>query len=120
MLKSVNNLFLKKKKADRAYSLYNGFKFTNNAKLELQMYQDSRLEREAEGVLLQVNGLPEYYDDNKLYDTFRPFGPLDLCKCVMDDDGLYKGTAYIRYFYQHNSDNAQKRLVIFYIYLYMQ
>ncbi|ORE01205.1 hypothetical protein BCV72DRAFT_246127 [Rhizopus microsporus var. microsporus] len=74
------------------------------------MYQDSRLEREAEGVLLQVNGLPKYYDENKLYDTFRPFGPLDLCKCVPDDDGLYKGTAYIRYFYQHNSDNAQKRL----------
>ncbi|KAI8066288.1 uncharacterized protein B0P05DRAFT_553712 [Gilbertella persicaria] len=97
------------KYADRAYSLYNGFKFTNSAILELQMYQDKRLDPEATAVLLEINGLPDYFDDNKLYDVFRPFGPLDLCKCVMKD-GAFRGTAFIQFFNQHNSDDAETHL----------
>ncbi|KAI7904631.1 uncharacterized protein BX663DRAFT_503026 [Cokeromyces recurvatus] len=93
------------KYADRAYSLYNGFTFTNNTKLELQMYQDKRLDPEATAVLLEINGLPEYFDDNRLYDLFRPFGPLNLCKCVMKD-GAFRGTAFIQYFDSFNSDKA--------------
>lgn len=96
--------------ADRAYSLYNGFTFTNAAKLELQMYRDRRLDEEANANLLEVNGLPEYFDDNKLYDIFRPFGPLFLCKCVMID-GLFKGNGFIQFFRQNNSDEAQNNLV---------
>ncbi|CAO3689073.1 unnamed protein product [Rhizopus stolonifer] len=102
-------IFSHKRYADRAYSLYNGFTFTNAAKLELQMYRDRRLDEEANANLLEVNGLPEYFDDNKLYDIFRPFGPLYLCKCVMID-GLFKGNGFIQFFRQNNSDEAQNNL----------
>ncbi|KAI8363884.1 hypothetical protein BD560DRAFT_403764 [Blakeslea trispora] len=101
--------FSHRRYADRAYSLYNGFTFTNNAKLELQMYQEKRLDRTASAVLLKVNGLPDYFDDNKLYDVFRSFGPLNLCKCVMKD-GAFRGTAFVQFFFPHNSDDAEAQL----------
>ena len=97
-------------KADRAYSLYNGFTFTNNTKLELQMYQDKRLDPEAKAALLEINGLPEYFDDNKLYDVFRPYGPLNLCKCVLKD-GAFRGTAFIQFFNSYSSNEAVAQLV---------
>ncbi|GAA5806170.1 hypothetical protein HPULCUR_011700 [Helicostylum pulchrum] len=97
------------KYADRAYSLYNGFTFTNNTKLSLQMYQDSKLDPEATAALLEINCLPEYYDDNKLYDIFRPFGPLNLCKCVMKD-GAFRGNAYVQFFDSSNSQDAERNL----------
>lgn len=96
--------------ADRAYSLYNGFTFTNNTKLQLQMYQDSKLDPEATAALLEINGLPDYYDDNKLYDLFRPFGPLNLCKCVLKD-GAFRGTAFIQFFHPWSSHEAERNLV---------
>ncbi|KAL9547423.1 hypothetical protein MBANPS3_006173 [Mucor bainieri] len=92
-------------KADRAYSLYNGFTFTNNTKLELQMYQDKRLDPEAKAALLEINGLPEHFDDNKLYDVFRPFGPLNLCKCVMGESA-FRGTAFVQFFNAYSSNEA--------------
>ncbi|KAG1177122.1 hypothetical protein G6F36_010862 [Rhizopus arrhizus] len=73
------------------------------------MYQDRHLDPEATANLLKVNGLPDYFDDNKLYDIFRPFGPLNLCKCVMID-GSFKGTAFIQFFHQTSSDEAQNNL----------
>ncbi|EPB82195.1 hypothetical protein HMPREF1544_11078 [Mucor circinelloides 1006PhL] len=97
--------FSQAKYADRAYSLYNGFTFTNNTKLELQMYQDKRLDPEAKAALLEINGLPEHFDDNKLYDVFRPFGPLNLCKCVMKD-GAFRGTAFVQFFNAYSSNEA--------------
>jgi hypothetical protein len=96
--------------ADRAYSLYNGFTFTNKTKLELQMYQSKSLDPEAKAVLLQIDGLPEHFDDNKLYDLFRPFGPLNLCKCVMKD-GAFRGTAFIQFFFPESSEEAEANLV---------
>jgi RNA recognition motif-containing protein len=74
------------------------------------MYQDHRLDPEASACLLEVNGLPDYFDDNRLYDVFRPFGPLNLCKCVMND-GSFQGGAFIQFFHQNNSDEAQNNLV---------
>ncbi|KAI8973768.1 hypothetical protein BDF20DRAFT_671628 [Mycotypha africana] len=97
------------KYADKAYSLYNGFTFTNSAKLELQMYEDKSLDPEATAMLLEVDGLPEYYDDNILYDLFRPFGPLNLCKCILKD-GVFKGSAFIQFFDPSNSDKAEASL----------
>ncbi|GAN00603.1 polyadenylate-binding protein 1 [Mucor ambiguus] len=97
--------FSQAKYADRAYSLYNGFTFTNSTKLELQMYQDKRLDPEAKAALLEINGLPEHFDDNKLYDVFRPFGPLNLCKCVMKD-GAFRGTAFVQFFNAYSSNEA--------------
>ncbi|KAI7889348.1 uncharacterized protein EV154DRAFT_483218 [Mucor mucedo] len=101
--------FSQPKYADRAYSLYNGFTFTNKAKLQLQMYQDASLDPEATAALLEINGLPDYFDDNKLYDLFRPYGPLNLCKCVMKE-GAFRGTAFVQFFHPQSSQNAEVNL----------
>lgn len=74
------------------------------------MYQDGDLDPEATAALLEINGLPEYYDDNKLFDLFRPFGPLNLCKCIMKD-GAFRGRAFIQFFHPHKSKNAERNLV---------
>lgn len=74
------------------------------------MYQDKRLDPEATAALLEINNLPEHYDDNQLYDLFRPFGPLNLCKCILLD-GAFRGTAFIQYFYPSSSDEAVSTLV---------
>ncbi|KAI8974127.1 hypothetical protein BDB01DRAFT_807685 [Pilobolus umbonatus] len=95
--------------ADRAYSLYNKFTFTNGATLDLQMYQDDRLDPQPKSELLIISNLPDYFDENKLYDVFRPYGPLNLCRCVMKDD-FYRGDAYIQFFLQADSDEAKRCL----------
>lgn len=74
------------------------------------MYQAKGLDPEATAGLLEINGLPEHFDDNKLYDVFRPFGPLNLCKCVMKD-GAFRGTAFIQFFSPYSSDEAEASLV---------
>ncbi|KAI8377560.1 uncharacterized protein BYT42DRAFT_546237 [Radiomyces spectabilis] len=95
--------------ADRAFSLYNGFTFTNGAKLQLRMYQDSSLEPEAQANLLQIKNLPLHIDDNNLYDIFRPYGALNLCKSIMEGS-TFQGTAFIQFFSQEDADKAQKIL----------
>jgi RNA recognition motif-containing protein len=77
------------------------------------MYQDSKLDPEAYAVLLEINNLPDYYDDNKLYDLFRPFGPLNLCKCVMKD-GTFRGTAFVQFFNTFSSQESERQLVSFF------
>lgn len=74
------------------------------------MYQDKRLDPEAKAALLEINGLPEHFDDNKLYDVFRPFGPLNLCKCVMKD-GAFRGTAFVQFFNAYSSNEAVAQMV---------
>lgn len=74
------------------------------------MYQDGSLDPEATAALLEINGLPEYFDDNKLYDIFRPFGPLNLCKCVKKGSS-FKGTAFIQFFENFSSEEAERNLV---------
>lgn len=74
------------------------------------MYQDASLDPEATAALLEINGLPDYFDDNKLYDLFRPFGPLNLCKCVMKD-GAFRGTAFVQFFRAQSSQDAEINLV---------
>lgn len=41
---------------------------------------------------------------------FRPFGPLSLCKPIVEGKG-FRGTAFVQYFYQEDSDMAQSNLV---------
>lgn len=74
------------------------------------MYQNRSLDPVSNAWILEVNGLPDYFDDNRLYDLFRPFGSLNLCKCLMND-GSFQGTAFIRFFKQTHSDEAQKARV---------
>jgi hypothetical protein len=82
------------------------------------MYQDGSLDPEATAGLVQINNLPDYFDDNKLYDVFRPFGPLNLCKCIMRE-GVFAGTAFIQFFKQNDSDEAERKLVRCTIIIYL-
>ncbi|KAG0166543.1 hypothetical protein DFQ28_007184 [Apophysomyces sp. BC1034] len=101
--------FTEVKYADKAYSLYNGFKFTNGAKLQFRMYQDRSLEPEPKGQVLQVQQLPSDFTDNTLYDMVRSFGPLSLCQVNMENF-MSTGTAYIQFFSPQDSEEAQKHL----------
>ncbi|ORZ08929.1 hypothetical protein BCR42DRAFT_300923, partial [Absidia repens] len=59
------------------------------------------LEPEAHGDILEISNLaPEIDDVHRLYDIFRPFGPLQLC--ISNGEG----TAMIQYFNRTNSDEA--------------
>ncbi|KAI8332222.1 hypothetical protein BC941DRAFT_132694 [Chlamydoabsidia padenii] len=97
--------FNSKQYADRAYTLYHGFKFTNGATLQLRMYLDPTLELEAFGDILEITNLaPDTDDVHRLYDQFRPFGPLQLCI----SNG--QGTAMIQYFNSADSIKAINKM----------
>ncbi|KAI8340313.1 hypothetical protein BC941DRAFT_420056 [Chlamydoabsidia padenii] len=85
--------------ADRAYTLYHGFKFTNGAQLQLRMYRTPNLDPQAQGDLLKLTNLASE-NVHRLYDIFRPFGPLQLCISTGEE------TAIIQYFDQADSKNA--------------
>ncbi|KAI8141654.1 hypothetical protein BJV82DRAFT_618597 [Fennellomyces sp. T-0311] len=98
--------FAEAKTADRVYSLYNGFTFpNNNSKLQFRISQDGSFEHEAKGPILHVKNLPLKIDNNALYDLFRPFGPLSLCKPIVEGK-TFRGTAFVQYFFQGDSDEA--------------
>ncbi|KAI8379385.1 uncharacterized protein BYT42DRAFT_324616 [Radiomyces spectabilis] len=100
--------FSSSKLADRAFSLYNGFTFLDGKKLQFRLYHDGAFEPKPEAPILQVKQLPAQMNSDGLYDLFRPFGPLALCKPIVEGDG-FRGTAFIQYFYQEDSDKAQRQ-----------
>ncbi|KAG0187518.1 hypothetical protein DFQ28_006251 [Apophysomyces sp. BC1034] len=101
--------FAEPKLADRVYSVYNGFTFPNGGKLQFRIYHDEQFEPEPQGTILHVKNLPLHMDNNALYDLFRSYGPLNLCKTIVEG-ASFRGTAFIRYFYHEDSEDAQKNL----------
>lgn len=97
--------------ADRVYSLFNGYIFTNGTilKFRLSPYQ----EPQAEGPILEVRNLPNHIDHNTLYDIFRPYGPLSICKPITED-GSHRGKALVQFFYRYHSDSSVSDLVSFF------
>ncbi|KAI7862928.1 hypothetical protein BDF14DRAFT_1848912 [Spinellus fusiger] len=95
--------------ADRIYSLYNGFTFSDGSKLQFHLHGDRHYDPEPQGAILQVKGLGLQVDNHELYNLFRPFGPLFLCKPIVDSVG-FRGTAFIQYFFEEDSENAQQHL----------
>ncbi|KAI7890624.1 uncharacterized protein EV154DRAFT_511030 [Mucor mucedo] len=89
--------------ADRVYSLFNGYIFTNGTilKFRLSPYQ----EPQAEGPILEVRNLPNHIDHNTLYDIFRPYGPLSICKPITED-GSHRGKALVQFFHRYHSDSS--------------
>ncbi|ORX62017.1 hypothetical protein DM01DRAFT_1331479 [Hesseltinella vesiculosa] len=108
--------FSSPKLADRAYTLFHQFKFTNGAALELRMYRDPTLDPEPQGDVLEIVNLSsETNNPQRLYDVFRPFGPLYLCEPKSAD------TAVVQYFnpsdaedaiYQLNDSNLDGNLIL--------
>ncbi|KAI9031534.1 hypothetical protein CLU79DRAFT_715207 [Phycomyces nitens] len=95
--------------ADRVYSVCNGFTFSDGSKLQLYINRDKYQDPEPQGDLLEVKGLPSNIDDDGLYEIFRPYGPLSVCKPIVENN-TFRGTALIQYFLGDDSDNAQHRL----------
>jgi hypothetical protein len=92
--------------ADRVYSLFNGYIFTNGTILKFKLLDDQQQQQQAEGPILEVRNLPSQVEDhNILYDIFRPYGPLSICKPITED-GAHRGKALLQYFYRCDSDNA--------------
>ncbi|KAI7876398.1 hypothetical protein K492DRAFT_210381 [Lichtheimia hyalospora FSU 10163] len=94
--------------ADRVYSLYNGFGFENNGG-KLQFHLDDTYDPEPKGPILEVKNLPLDIDNDGLYDLFRGFGPLSLCKLIVNGKA-FQGAAFVQYFSQDDSNEAQNIL----------
>ncbi|KAJ8659046.1 hypothetical protein O0I10_005084 [Lichtheimia ornata] len=94
--------------ADRVYSLYNGFGFENNGG-KLQFHLDDAYDPEPKGPILEVSNLPLSIDNDGLYDLFRGFGPLSLCKLIVNGKS-FQGAAFVQYFSQDDSNEAQNIL----------
>lgn len=96
--------------ADQVYALYQDYQFDNGTKLHFSVYPDGH--HEAESMLLKVTCLPRYVQNTMVYQLFRPFGPLALCKLLLEqDDSVFLGTALIQYFYHEDSETAIQAMV---------
>ncbi|CDS05458.1 hypothetical protein LRAMOSA07986 [Lichtheimia ramosa] len=93
--------------ADRAYTLFNGASLKNGIRLQLRINPpgDGCQEPEATSGILQIRNLPLQTTNHFLYNLFRPFGPMSLCKVIMDQ-GRFKGTALVQYFDAIHADTA--------------
>ena len=110
--------------ADRAYTLLNGV--SSRAGVRLQFKMNSPLgdcpEPEAQAGLLNIKNLPIHINNKSLYDLFRPFGPMILCKILVEQGSTFKGTALVQYFHSEDAKVAESSMVmllfIFMLYLY--
>lgn len=94
--------------ADRAYTLFNGAALgKHDARLQLRIFPpgDTK-EPEAASGILHVKNLPGYTTNSMLYDLFRPFGPMSLCKIIVEQGSTFKGTALVQYFRSEDADKA--------------
>lgn len=94
------------------YSLFNGYMFANQTILKFRLSFNDLNDPQPEGYILEIRHLPTHIDHNTLYDIFRPYGPLSICKPITED-GAHRGKALIQFFYKEDSDNAVSNLVSF-------
>ncbi|KAI7904235.1 uncharacterized protein BX663DRAFT_550627 [Cokeromyces recurvatus] len=97
--------------AERVYSLFNGYLFQNQKIVKFKLSPDENF-IQAEGPILEAKNLPNHINHNILYDIFRPFGPLSICKPVLLTADEKKGTqhALIQYFSKQDSDKAMNEI----------
>lgn len=97
--------------ADRAFTLFNGLTFRSGHKLHLKISQQQQ-QQEPQSQILQIRNLPRHIDNNSaLYDLFRPFGPMILCKILVEQDSTFKGSALVQYFGSEDAQNAIMKMV---------
>lgn len=92
------------------YSLFNGYMFANQTVLKFRLSFNDLNDPQPEGYILEIRHLPTHMDHNSLYDIFRPFGPLSICKPIAEN-GTLKGKALVQFFYKEDSDVAVNGLV---------
>ncbi|ORZ10244.1 hypothetical protein BCR42DRAFT_423050 [Absidia repens] len=100
--------FPTKDHADLAFTLFNGANFSNGMRLSLYMNPlTSEGDPEPTADILQVQNLPPNSTNKSLYDLFRPFGPMSLCKVVVEQGTVdFHGAALIQYYHANNADHA--------------
>ncbi|KAG1295074.1 hypothetical protein G6F64_013358 [Rhizopus arrhizus] len=96
---------IKRERAEKVYSFYNGYVFTNNVIFKLSL-NDSQ---QPEGPLLEIRNLPQSIDHHQLFELCRPFGSLHICK-VIKEEGNIKKRALVQYFRKQDSDSSQINL----------
>ncbi|KAI8341929.1 hypothetical protein BC941DRAFT_510015 [Chlamydoabsidia padenii] len=98
--------FASKEQADRAYTLYDGLVFKNSHRLQLYITPDGVKDPVPNAPIFQINHLPLSMTNDSLYSLFRPFGPIRLCKIIVEKDSSFNGTALLQYFDQQDADHA--------------
>jgi hypothetical protein len=95
--------------ADMAFTLFNGAHFNNGMRLSLSISPvDQACEPEPMSDILQVQHLPMDSSNQSIYDLFRPFGPMALCKIIVEQGptAVFNGTALIQYYHTEDADHA--------------
>lgn len=100
--------------ADHAFTSFSGgISIVPNTLLQFKMnppgdYSDP----EPQSGLLHIKNLPSQTTNNTLYDLFRPFGPMNLCKIIIEPGTtVNKGTALIQYFHLSSAEDAEAAMV---------
>ncbi|CAO3641982.1 unnamed protein product [Cunninghamella echinulata] len=99
--------FSNKEQADRAYTLYDGLIFKNNHRLQLYITPDGVKDQEPSAPIFQVANLPQWITNEKLFNLFRPYGPIRLCKIIVEKDHSFNGTALLQYFDENDANTAK-------------
>ncbi|KAK4510632.1 uncharacterized protein ATC70_005063 [Mucor velutinosus] len=104
--------FKSKEMADRAYTLLNGVTFRAGLRLQLKINPPSSdyPEPEAHAGILHIKNLPGHTNNNLLYELFRPFGPMILCKILVEQASTFKGTALVQYFNPQDAQDAESMM----------
>ncbi|GAN10032.1 hypothetical protein MAM1_0314d09566 [Mucor ambiguus] len=104
--------FKSKEMADRAYTLLNGVTFRAGLRLQLKINPPSSdyPEPEAHAGILHIKNLPGHTNNKLLYELFRPFGPMILCKILVEQASTFKGTALVQYFNPQDAQDAESMM----------
>ncbi|KAI8073959.1 hypothetical protein BC940DRAFT_315546 [Gongronella butleri] len=60
-----------------------------------------------EGPIFQVENIPYWVTNEHLYQLFRPFGAIRLCKILVEKNGAFEGTALLQYFSLKHANQAK-------------
>ncbi|OZJ05866.1 hypothetical protein BZG36_00932 [Bifiguratus adelaidae] len=103
--------FTSSQKADRAYALFNGVvlephKFTLKLRIKDPKKGEDPL---PSGTILSVSELPSIVDNTHLHELFRPFGPLYMCRTLLEG-GKFRGNALVQFFDDQHARSAQEEM----------
>ncbi|KAI9032663.1 hypothetical protein CLU79DRAFT_727352 [Phycomyces nitens] len=92
--------------------MFNGAILRSGACLQLSIYsfESNRPEPKPLAEILYVRNLPPQTNNRSLYDMFRPFGPMNICKVLVEQGHEFKGTALILYFKSEDAVHAEQTM----------
>lgn len=101
--------------ADRAYTLFDGLVLQKSHRFQLSITPHGNKDPVPNAPIFQINHLPSSITNEGLYSLFRPFGPIRLCKIIVEKDASFNGTALLQYFEHRHAENAKKIMVCIFI-----